>query len=718
MASDIREWLEKLELGKYGDVFVENEITQDEITDLNDDDLKELGLPMGPRKRLLRAIAQSVDNDDTGAPKQASTAAERRQLTVMFCDLVGSTALSRQLDPEDLRDVMRRYQDAVAGCIARYGGHVAKFLDDGVLAYFGWPQAYEDQAERAVRAGLDAVTAIRALTFDDDLALDARVSISTGEVVVGDLVGEQGRDAEAVTGETPNLAARLQGLAEPGQVLVGPDTRRLIGESFDLIDHGARQLKGFDTPVPAWQVVGEATVDSRFEASHGLGLTRFVGREAERQLLFERWGLAKGGEGQTILLSGEAGIGKSRMVQAIREHVAGRAHYRLRYQCSPYHGNSAFYPVIQRLERAAGFSNDDDSGAKLDKLEALLAMSGENIDAVAPYFAILLSLPWEERYGAREITPQQIRDRTIEALIGQALTLSRQRPVLFVLEDAHWIDPSTEALFREIIARTADASIFIVITYRPEYEPPWPKQPHLTSIALNRLSRVQGAEIVRAVGGDKLPEALIDGIVARADGVPLYVEEIAKSVLETDRSDSDRDTDAIVPDSLQASLSARLDRLGEAKKVAQIAAVIGREFPFKLIFAVYDDASLGQMLDQLVASEMVYRIRAEPEPVYLFKHALVQNAAYGGLLRADRRAAHAGIAEALQVIYSEQVAASPELLALHFTEAGLTDQALDYWLKAGLRANGQSAYLEAIGHLRKGLSALAVCRVCDNPTPA
>ncbi|MBT6608752.1 MAG: AAA family ATPase, partial [Rhodospirillaceae bacterium] len=481
---------------------------------------------------------------------------------------------------------------------------------------------------------------------------------------------------------------------------------RLIGNAFDLVDLGPQEMKGFDLPVPAWQVVGEKTSDSRFDASHGLALTRFVGREAERQLLFERWRLAKGGEGQTVLLSGEAGIGKSRMVQAIREHVSAGRHYRLRYQCSPYHTNSAFHPIIQRLELVAGFSSNDDSDEKLDKLEDLLAMSGETINAAAPYFAELLSLPWEERYTVKPLTPQQIREGTIEVLIGQVLNLSRQCPVLFILEDAHWIDPSTEALIGELLVRTAGASIFFLITHRPEYEPPWPKQPHLTSIALNRLSRVQGAEIARAVGGDMLAEALIDGIVARADGVPLYVEEIARSVLEADRSGGDRATDGVIPSSLHASLTARLDRLGEAKKVAQIAAVIGREFPLKLISAVYTDANLGQMLEQLVASELVYRIRAEPEPAYFFKHALVQNAAYESLLRANRRAAHAGIAAALRDIYPEQAATSPELLALHYTEAGETDQALDYWLKSGLRANGQSAYLEAIGHLRKGLNTL------------
>ena len=435
-------------------------------------------------------------------------------------------------------------------------------------------------------------------------------------------------------------------------------------------------------------------------------MTRFVGREAERQLLFERWRLAKGGEGQVILLSGEAGIGKSRMVQAIREHVADDSHYRLRYQCSPYHTNSALYPIIQRLERAAQFSSGDDNDTKLDKLEFLLKMSGEAIADVAPFFAMLLSLSWQEHYGALELAPQQIRERTVEALLGQALSLSHQRPVLMILEDAHWIDPSTEALFGEIIARTADTPIFILITHRPEYVPPWPKQPHLASMALNRLSREQGAEIVRAICGSSLPTELMEGIVARSDGVPLYIEEIAKSVVQPGKSDSKPSSFASIPSSLQASLSARLDSLGQAKKVAQIAAVIGREFPRRLLNAVYQDANIDEQLDQLLESQLICRVRVEPEAAYLFKHALVQNAAYESLLRADRRAVHARIARTLQDLYPEQVSNSPELLGLHFSEAHQFEPALDFWLKAGLRANGQSAYLEAIGHLSKGLEVI------------
>lgn len=719
IADDIRQWLEELGLGKYGDVFVENEVGVRDLPDVTNEDLKELGLPLGPRRRIVSAAKglnqvptaasdTNASDADTARSTVASTPqAERRQLTVMFCDLVGSTALSRQLDPEDLRDVMRRYQDAVAGAVTRYGGHVAKYLGDGVLAYFGWPQAYEDQAERAVRAGLNAVEVVKDVQIGDGRSLAARVGIATGQVVVGDLVGEGGRDAEAVTGETPNLAARLQGVAEPGQVVISDTTRQLVGQTFNLNDLGQLDLKGFDQQLRAWNVVSEATVDSRFEASHGLTLTRFVGRKTERQLLFDRWELAKDSEGQVILLSGEAGIGKSRMVQAIREHVAAEHHYRLRYQCSPYHTNSAFFPIIQRLERAAGFLGNDVDEDKLDKLEELLAMSGESIDEVAPYFAMLLSLPWLERYGARELSAQQVRDRTVEALIGQILSLSRQRPVLFVLEDAHWIDPSTEALLGELIPRMADASVFVLITFRPDNVPPWPDQPHLTSIALNRLSRAQGAEIVRAVGGSNLSEAVIDGIVARGDGVPLYVEEIAKSLIERGLDIAETD----IPATLQASLLARLDRLGsEAKEVAQIGAVIGRAFQHKLIASVAGktDDEVVIMLDLLIKSELVYRAGTLPDATYTFKHALVQDAAYDSLLRARRQSLHSAIAQSLEAQFSNQVEAQPEILAYHMTEAGETEQAVEFWDRAGLRSLQRSATEEASGHFQKGIDQLSL----------
>ncbi|MEE8236605.1 MAG: adenylate/guanylate cyclase domain-containing protein, partial [Gammaproteobacteria bacterium] len=404
MARDISEWLEDLGLGKYADVFAENEIDFNALPHVTEEDLKEIGIALGARRNLLAAIAkleskiEPMPNQDAADGRPVGAEAERRLLTVMFCDLVGSTALSRQLDPEDLRDVMRSYQDAVAGAVTRYGGHVAKYLGDGVLAYFGWPQAYEDQAERAVRAGLDAVGAVAAVQMAESAALAARVGIATGQVVVGDLVGESGRDAEAVTGETPNLAARLQGVAEPGQVVIGEATHRLVGQAFAVDDLGGHELKGFDGVVRAWRILGEVTAESRFEAAHGAALTRIVGREAELQLLLDRWHLAEGGEGQVVMISGEAGIGKSRLMQGLRDRLEESDHIRIRYQCSPYHANSALYPTIQQWSRAAGFAPDDSGDDKLDKLEALLREAGDDLTADAPLFAQLQSLAYEDRY--------------------------------------------------------------------------------------------------------------------------------------------------------------------------------------------------------------------------------------------------------------------------------------------------------------------------------
>ncbi|MCZ6522454.1 MAG: AAA family ATPase [Alphaproteobacteria bacterium] len=710
MARDIGEWLEGLGLDRYAEAFADNEIDLRALPHITEEDLKEMGVALGARRKMLAAIAELGDwaepatADEMSEDRSAGAEAERRQLTVMFCDLVGSTALSRQLDPEDLREVMRRYQDAVAGAVARYEGHVAKFLGDGVLAYFGWPRAFEDQAERAVRAGLEATAAVANVRLEGDRTLLARVGIATGQVVVGDLVGTATSDAEAVSGETPNLAARLQGVAAPGQVMIGATTQRLIGTVFELEDLGRQDLKGFSEAIPVWRVIGEGQAESRFEAAHGGALVPLVGREHELGLLQERWELVKGGEGQVVLLSGEAGIGKSRLVRALRDQIGGDRHYRLRYQCSPHHTNSAFYPIIHRLQRAAGFSVEDGAERKLDKLEELLRLSGEEIDDIAPLFAALLSLPAGDRYGPLELTPQQHRDRTVEALLGQVLALSRQRPVLFVLEDAHWVDPTTETLIGEIMARVADAAVFMLITHRPDYAPPWTGYSNATSVALNRLSREQGVELIRAVGGVDLAADVIEQIVERTDGVPLFAEELTRSVLETGGGAAD----AAIPETLQASLMARLDRLGEAKEVAQIGAVIGREFAYDLIAAVADkpEDELDAALDRLVALVLVFRRGSPPETTYTFKHALVQDGAYESILKRGRLALHLRTAEALEEKFAAQSEAQPELLAYHFTKAGEAERAVNYWGLAGQRSLQRCANVEAVAHLRQGIELL------------
>ena len=701
--SDVARFLDDLGLGAHIEAFHDNEIAFQDLLDLSDADLRELGLPMGPRKRLLRAIAAQAEvNTDTESPA-LPTEAERRQLTVLFSDLVGSTALSRQLDPEDLRDVMRRYQDAVAGAIARYDGYLAKFLGDGVLAYFGWPEAFEDQAERAVRAGLDVVGAVAEISLGDGERLQARVGIATGHVVVGDLVGMSTADAQAVTGETPNLAARLQGLAEPGQVVVDSVSHRLVNATFEAATMGEQTIKGFAEPVEAWRVTGETGAESRFEALHGEGLTSLIGRAHELGLMRERWAQAKGAEGQVLLLSGEAGIGKSRLVRALREDVSAEPHFRLRYQCSPHHTKSALFPIIQRLEKAAGFEAEDSVSAKLDKLEDLLRLATPDTEAAAPLFATLLSLPAEERYGVLDMTPQQRRDRVIEALVTQVLQLSERRPILFVLEDAHWIDSTTELLVSEIIARIAEKAVFLVLTHRPDYAPPWADHPHVTAVALNRLSKAQGMEIAQSVGGGELPSKTVERIIARADGVPLYVEELTKTLVEAGADDDDA-----IPESLQASMTARLDRLGEAKKMAQIGAVIGRDFRHPLVVALSGliEQEAKQALQRLVESGLLFQQGTPPDAAYQFKHALVQDTAYDSLLRRRRRELHADLAKFLTEKFPSTAEFEPELLAHHWQQGGDVEMAARYRVLAAERADNLSAPWEAVAHYLQAVALI------------
>jgi class 3 adenylate cyclase/predicted ATPase len=721
MAEDIPQWLDSIGLGQYAPAFADNGIDIEALPHLRDEDFERLGVPLGHMRRLQAAIKTlSVDDPPTRPaappgkqPEPRPAEAERRQLTVMFVDLVGSTALSQQLDPEDLREVMRRYQDAVAGAITRYEGYVAKFLGDGVLAYFGWPQAYEDQAERAVRAGLDTVDAVSALELPGDIALNARIGVATGQVVVGDLVGEAGREAGAVTGETPNLAARLQQLAEPDQVIIGATTHRLLGQAFELVDLGQHDLKGFPEPVPAWRVVGKGQVESRFDASHGVALTRLIGRDQEIALLLERWQRAKDGEGQVVLLSGEAGIGKSRILQTFRESLAGESYMRLRYQCAPYYSNSALHPVIKQLEYACGYATDDPAEVKLDKMETLLAPSTDDLKGSMPFFAAILSIPFEQRYGPLRLTPQQQKERTLEALIEQLLKLSVSQPVMFLFEDAHWSDPTTQELLGQVVERVQDARILMVLTHRPEYLPAWRGHSHITALALNRLSHGQCSEIVDQLAGSKvLPGEVLTQIVEKTDGVPLFVEELTKAVLESGLLvERARDYELVgslpplaIPATLQDSLMARLDRLGAVKEIAQIGAVIGREFSYALISAIAPlrKDQLDAALNQLVSSELVFRRGVPRKALYIFKHALVQDAAYASLLRSRRQQLHARIAATLK----NQTDVEPELLAHHYTEAGTNEEALAYWQQAGEHATQRSANAEAVSHLKRALTLL------------
>jgi len=716
---DIDGWLRRIGLAQYAEMFRANDIDGEMLGRLTNDDLKDIGVAsFGHRKKLLEAIAELAGNAPALPqpaliePKTPDTA-ERRQVTVMFSDLVGSTALSARMDPEDLREVISAYQKCVAGTVQRFGGFVAKYMGDGVLVYFGYPQAHEDDAERAVRAGLELIGAVRALK--SNAPLQTRVGIATGLVVVGDLIGSGEAQERGIVGETPNLAARLQGIAEPNTVVIAEATRKLLGNLFELRDLGPKDLKGITGPARAWAALRASSVEGRFEALHGSGLTALVGREEELELLLRRWSRAKTGEGQVVLLSGEAGIGKSRLTAALLERLAGEPHTRLRYFCSPQHTDSAFYPIIGQMERAAGLTHDDTPPAKLDKLDLLLAPTSTSKQEAA-LFAEMLSLPNDGRYPALDLPPPQRRQRTLEALIAQIEALTRSAPVLMIFEDAHWTDPTSLEVFGRAVDRIRTLRVLLIVTYRPEFEPPWIGRPHVTALTINRWAeRDIDAMIDGVVGNKHLPASVRQDIIERSDGIPLFVEEMTKAVLEAANEGTAERVVAVIPSpsvavpaSLHASLMARLDRLGPAKELAQIGAAIGREFSHGLMAAVAGkpEAEVQPALDRLVAAGLLFRQGSPPHATYLFKHALVQDAAYGTLLRGPRQELHARIAAATETGMPERVEREPELLAYHYAEAGQPDTAAGYWLAAGRLAARRSANSEAVAHLRRGIAAV------------
>jgi class 3 adenylate cyclase/predicted ATPase len=618
------------------------------------------------------------------------------------------------MDPEDLREVISAYQKCVAEIVGRFGGFVAKYMGDGVLVYFGYPQAHEDDTERAVRAGLELVATVGQLKTH--ASLQTRIGIATGLVVVGDLIGSGASQEQAIVGETPNLAARLQGVAEPNSVVIAESTRKLVGNLFELDDLGARDLKGIEGAVRAWAALRESSAEGRFEAFHASGLTELVGRWEELDLLFRRWSKAKTGQGQVVLLLGEAGIGKSRLTAALLERFAAQPHTRLRYFCSPQRTDSALYPIISQMERAAGFTHEDTAKAKLDKLDAVLAQTSTPIQDAA-LFAEMLSLPNDGRYPALDLASEERRQRTQKALTAQLAGLTRQRPVLMIVEDAHWVDPTSLEVFGRTVDQIKTLSVLLIVTFRPEFNAPWAGRSHVTSLALNRLGEHEAAAIIaRIVGNKDLPADVTAEIVERTDGIPLFVEEMTKAVLEAESEGEARQTAAAVPSSalavpasLHASLMARLDRLGPAKELAQIGATIGREFSHALLVAVVrkPEAEVLTALDRLVSAGLVFRQGVPPYATYLFKHALVQDAAYGTLLREPRRALHARIAEILEREFVDISEAQPELLARHCTEAGLIEKAVGLWGKAGQRSLERSALVEAIAQLSRALDQIA-----------
>jgi class 3 adenylate cyclase len=716
----IADWLQKLGLSEYAQRFAENDIDVSVLPHLTDQDLKDLGLSLGHRRKMLAAIAQLADGTVTPSLQPVLTeprpqdSAERRQVTVMFSDLVGSTALSARMDPEDLREVIAAYHKSVGEIVRHFDGFVAQYLGDGVLVYFGYPGAHEDDAERAVQTALELTASIGGL--NTRVSLQTRIGIATGLVVVGDLMDSGNSPERGIIGETPNLAARLQGIAEPNMVVIAESTRKLLGNLFELQDLGARQLRSIAGPVQSWAVLRVSSAESRFEALHGGGLTDIVGREEELELLVRRWARAKTGEGQVVLLSGEPGIGKSRLTAALLQRIATEPHTRLRYFCSPQHTDSALYPIIGQIERAAGLRREDAREVKLDKLDALLVPTSTSKQAAA-LVAEMLSLPNDGRYPLLDLTPQQRRQRTLDALIAQMHALASQNPVLMIFEDAHWTDPTTLEAFDRVVDRIRSMPVLLIVTFRPEFTSSWIGRPNVTILTVNRLAeRDIGAMIDRLVGDKALSAGIRQEITERTDGIPLFVEEMTKAVLEVEGEGRAEHPVAAVPSaaltvpvSLHASLMARLDRLGPAKGVAQIGATIGRQFSHALLAAVArkPKVDLNSALDRLVVAGLLFRQGAPPYATYLFKHALVRDVAYATLLRDQRRALHCRIAQTLEQQFRDTVELEPETVAQHYAAAGVGEQAVPYWLRAGSRAALRSANREAIRHLQKGIEHLS-----------
>jgi class 3 adenylate cyclase/tetratricopeptide (TPR) repeat protein len=717
--STLTAWLEANDLAQFKALLHANEVDLRTLEVLTESDLKELGVPFGPRKRMLNAIAELKRHSPApqvavDLPPRAARTGERRQLTVAFCDLVGSTALSAELDPEELHALISAYRDTCSEVVLRYGGHVAQYLGDGLMVYFGWPQAHEDAAERAVRSALEMVQAVKAIRAQRTLAV--RIGLATGSVMVGEVAPDGNGEARLAVGETPNLAARLQAQAGPDEVVIAPTTRRLVAHAFCLTDLGARPLKGIPQPVHLWRVDEARRIIGRFAAAHGEAeLPQLVGRDQERLLLGQCWSQATGGNGQVVLISGEPGIGKSRLVQALCEHIT-EPHTALHFQCSPYHVNSPLHPFIEQLEFTAGFARNDAPEQRLKKLEATLATAGVLAPGAAPLFAALLSLP-TDHYPPLHLSPLRQKEETLAALVGYLETSARRAPVFMVVEDIHWIDPTSQELLELLVPRIRCAPVMLALTHRPEYTPPWLGQPGVTTLALSRLSPQHGARIVETLTrGRTLPPDVLAEILARTDGVPLFVEELTRSLLESGqlREEGDRYrlegpvVGLAIPASLRDLLMARLDRLGPFKEFAQIGACIGREFSYELLARISGlrPDLLERSLDTLVDSGLVTCRHAPPAALYTFKHALIQDAAYDSLLKSRRGELHTRIAQVLATDFADRVAQAPEWLAHHLTQAGQLAEAVPLWRQAGILAVGRVALNEAVAHFQKGLALI------------
>jgi class 3 adenylate cyclase/pimeloyl-ACP methyl ester carboxylesterase len=723
---DIEEWLRGLELQQYVTAFRENNVEADVLLRLTAEDLKDIGVSsVGHRRKLWDAIAELRDRssptpvDKAKASTQVTEHAsavvspsggERRQLTVMFTDLVGSTALSARLDPEEMREIIRGYQNCCTGEITRFGGHIAKFMGDGVLAYFGWPHAHEDDAERAVRAGLAVTRAVGGLPAPQGSCLAARVGIATGLVVVGDLVGSGPSQEHSVTGDTPNLAARLQACAGHGEVLVAEGTRRLLGQVFAFSERDGLVLKGYNASVRAYAIVGSGSTESRFGALHGLEVAPLIGRERELAILLDAWAGIADGQGRVILLVGEPGIGKSRLVEALKSRLDASPHARLEYQGSPLHAQTALHPFASELARTAGFRREDGTAAQRQKLNALLTRRlGTSATAAAPFLATLLALPPEGALSP-DLTPQQVKAKTLAILTTQVEALALGGQLLLIFEDVHWADPTSLELLAALAERAASLPLLMIVSHRPEFTAVWSDLPHTLSLTLDRLNRRDAATLAeRTADPGRLQPAAIQRIVSRADGVPLFIEELARVVLETgppgeaesDLSEMSRPSQKEIPSTLSGLLSARLDRLGSAKEVLQVGSAIGREFSRELAIAVLqgESGSADEALERAVASGLIVREGAGPSVTYRFRHALIQEAAYASLLKSRRRSLHARIAYLAEARTSEFRAYGPEWLARHYAEAGEIDRAAALWLEAARQAKATFATREAASHL-------------------
>jgi class 3 adenylate cyclase/tetratricopeptide (TPR) repeat protein len=728
--TDLAEWLASYGLDQYAQTFAENNIDSSVLPDLTENDLEKLGVSLGHRKKLLRAIgaltAARQPTETTTAVSGAATPppavgqqrdAELRQITVMFCDLVGSTPLSEKLDPEDLRVLIDAYREACSAAIKRYGGEVASYAGDGVMAFFGWPRAHEDDAVRAVHAALDTLSAVT--NVSGPVTLASRVGVCSGLVVVRDIEAGGAAGSMDAVGETPNIAARLQTLATPNSVLISASTRLLISEAFDLQDLGLQELKGVTKAVQVYRVLAAKSIASRFDTAHGDSLSPLIGRSIELSLFLDRWQKAKETEGQVILLSGIPGVGKSRLIHELKSTVQRESHSLLSYQCSSYHSQSAFFPIIEQIKQATQITDRDTNSDKLIKLNTYFSNAVDDSRELALLAANLLSIPTENDHELSQLTPQQVKNKTISKLVDMLLALAARRPTLCVFEDVHWLDPSTLELLEFAMSRIAHARILLVISCRPEFRPAWFTRADVTTHSLTRLSRSEVAAMIRdLLRGQTMPQKIVDEIIDKADGVPLFIEELTSSIqrapvrARADDGDFKRTMPAAalkVPETLHDALMERLDRVAPGHRVAQTAAVIGREFTYDLLsFATgigRDD--LNSAIAVLEDADVIHRVDISPSVRFAFKHVLLRDAIYNSLLKGKRQEIHADIAAILESHFHDLAESQPEILAYHYGEAGDHPMAVKYWRASGLRAFAHSANVEAIAHFRKALEVLA-----------